>query len=83
MLVGVRKGILWSWSSLITSVISMVIWSVATRKSTLSLVQISALFDVVGAIAYFMGFVILGETITRIQWLGIILLVFAIYLINK
>jgi len=83
VLVGVKKGTLWPWSSLITSLISMLIWSIATRKTKLSLVQISALFDVVGAVAYFVGFVLFGEIITLTQWMGISLLIFSLYLINR
>jgi drug/metabolite transporter (DMT)-like permease len=83
VLVGVKKGILWPWSSIFTSMISMFIWSLATRKTSLSLVQISALFDVVGAVAYFVGFALMGETITLIQWIGIFLLIFSLHLINR
>lgn len=61
----------------------MLIWSYATRKTTLPLVHISALFDVVGAMAYFIGFALMGETITLVQWTGISLLVFSLYLINR
>jgi drug/metabolite transporter (DMT)-like permease len=83
VLAGVRKQTLPAWSSVVTSVISMLIWSLATRKSKLTLVQISALFDVVGALAYFAGFVIIGETVTGVQCIGIILMVFSIFLINS
>jgi len=79
----VRSKTLPSWSTLFSSVVSMMIWSLAVKRSTLSLVQLSALFDVVGCLAYFTGYVLCGESVTSIQWVGIFLMIFAIYLINS
>ena len=83
VIMGVKKGNLPGWSTFVTSIVSMVIWSMAVRKSKLPMVELSALFDVVGALAYFIGFALYGEKISPIQWTGISLLVFSIYLINK
>ena len=83
VLVAVRKGALPGWATFATSIVSMIIWSLAVRKSKMPLVELSALFDVVGALAYFVGFALFGEKITLIQWTGISLLVFSLYLINK
>lgn len=83
VLMGVKKGSLPGWATFATSMISMAMWSIAVRKSKLPMVELSALFDVVGALAYFVGFALYGEKITIIQWCGISLLVFSLYLINK
>lgn len=83
VLMAVKKGTLPGWATFITSMISMAIWSAAVRKSKLPMVELSALFDVVGALAYFIGFALYGERISPIQWTGISLLVFSLYLINK
>jgi drug/metabolite transporter (DMT)-like permease len=61
----------------------MFIWASAIKNSKLSPVHLSALFDVIGALAYFIGFAIFGEKISPIQWVGIVLMVFSIHLINK
>lgn len=83
VLMGVKKGTLPGWATFVTSMVCMAVWSIAVRKSKLPMVELSALFDVVGALAYFIGFAIYGEKITMIQWTGISLLVFSLYLINK
>jgi drug/metabolite transporter (DMT)-like permease len=83
VIIGIKKEILPGWTTFVTSFISMVIWSMAIRKSKLPAVELSALFDVVGALAYFIGFALCGERITPIQWTGISMLVFSLYLINK
>lgn len=71
------------WLTFIPSMIGMVLWTVAVRKSKLPVVELSALYDVLGALAYFIGFAMYGEKITPIQWTGISLLTFSLYLINK
>lgn len=83
VLVCVKKETLPGWTTFIASVGSMVIWSLAVRKTRLPLVELSALFDVVGALAYFVGFAFYGEKISPVQWTGILLMVFSLYLINK
>jgi drug/metabolite transporter (DMT)-like permease len=81
--VEVRKEHIPGWSSIITSTLGMFIWAYVVRNSCLGLVKLSALYDILGALAYFLGFVIYGESISNIQWVGISLMVFSIYLINS
>lgn len=81
--VEIRKEHLPAWATAITSVLGMIIWSYVVKHSVLSLVKLSALYDVVGALAYFVGFVIYGEHINSTQWCGILLMVFSIFLINN
>jgi drug/metabolite transporter (DMT)-like permease len=71
------------WSTMVTSMINMTIWTWVTKHSKMPLVNLSALYDVVGALAYFVGFAIYGEVITTIQWVGIFLMIFSLYLINS
>lgn len=79
----VSKKTLPSWATIFTSLVGMVIWSLAVRKSTWSLVRLSAMFDIVGCLSYFVGFTICGEVVTSTQWVGILLMTVSIYLINK
>lgn len=81
--VEVRKESLPAWFSIITSTLGMFVWAYVVRHSALGLVKLSALYDILGALAYFAGFVIYGENISNIQWVGISLMVFSIYLINS
>jgi drug/metabolite transporter (DMT)-like permease len=83
IIVAVKKESFPFWATYLASIASMITWNLAIRKTRLPLVELSALFDVVGALAYFVGFAFCGEKITVIQWLGISLLVFSLYIINK
>lgn len=83
ILMYVKKGVLPSWATLFTSLLGMIIWSLAVRRTKLSLIELSSVFDAVGALAYFFGFVMCGERINQTQIIGVCLLVFSIYLINK
>ena len=81
--VEVRKANIPAWCTIFTSSAGMAVWSYVTKNSNLPLVKLSALYDVVGALAYFFGFVLYGEQISPIQWVGISLLILAIYMINS
>ena len=83
IMVKIRNNSLPSWSSFISSVVGMVLWSLIIKKSKISSVELSALYDVLGALAYFFGFYFCGQKITLIQWTGIGVLLFSLYLINK
>jgi drug/metabolite transporter (DMT)-like permease len=81
--VRVRAGEL-AWPVLIlVGAVSHSIWAYANRYSTMNLVQLSAWFDVVVALSWFVGFWWFGkETITAVQWVGIALLCAGLFLIN-
>ena len=81
--VKVRKENWPVWTTTITSVGNMLVWTYVTKNSQLPLVNLSALYDVVGALAYFVGFAIFGEAISPIQWVGIFMMIFSLYLINS
>jgi drug/metabolite transporter (DMT)-like permease len=83
ILMYVKKGILPGWATLLTSLLGMLLWSLAVKRTQLTLIELSSIFDAVGALAYFLGFVLCGEKVNQFQILGICLLVFSIYLINK
>jgi drug/metabolite transporter (DMT)-like permease len=83
IMIKVRSNSVPPWATFIPSILGMVVWSVVVKKSKLPVVELSALYDVLGALAYFVGFAIYGEKITQIQWCGISLLAFSLYLINK
>ena len=83
VIICVKKEIFPFWMTFITSLASMIIWSLAVKKTKLPPVELSALFDVVGALAYFVGFAMYGEKITPTQWTGIIIMLFSLYLVNK
>lgn len=79
----VRSNSVPPWSSVLPSFIGMMLWAIIIRKSKIPSVELSALYDVLGALAYFLGFYLWGEKITAIQWTGIGILLFSLYLINK
>lgn len=83
VMIKIRSGSIPGWSTFIPSIIGMTVWSMVVRKSKLPVVELSALYDVLGAVAYFIGFALYGEKITNMQWCGISLLIFSLYLINK
>lgn len=71
------------WTPMVASILNMFVWAYVLKHSKMPLVNLSALYDVVGALAYFVGFVIFGETISPIQWVGIFMMIFSLYLINS
>jgi multidrug transporter EmrE-like cation transporter len=83
VMVEIRRENLPPWMTMIFSGLAMVLWSIAVKKSKMSVVHLSALYDAVGAVAYFVGFALYGEKITQTQFVGIGLLIFSLYIINK
>jgi drug/metabolite transporter (DMT)-like permease len=83
IMVKIRNNSVAPWSSFLPSLIGMVLWAIIIRKSRIPSVELSALYDVLGALAYFIGFYFCGEKITQIQWIGIGFLLFSLYLINR
>jgi drug/metabolite transporter (DMT)-like permease len=80
--VQVRAGAPW-WLPVLGGLASYVCWAGATKLTSTNLVVLSALFDVVVALAWFAGFVWFGgERISTPQWFGIALLCAGLVLIN-
>jgi drug/metabolite transporter (DMT)-like permease len=83
IMIKIRSNNIPGWATFIPSFAGMVLWSLVVKRSKLPVVELSALYDVLGAVAYFVGFALYGEKITPIQWCGISTLLFSLYLINK
>lgn len=83
IMVKIRNNTAAPWSSFIPSLMGMILWAMIIRRSKIPSVELSALYDVLGALAYFIGFYFCGEKITQIQWVGIGFLLFSLYLINR
>ena len=69
-------------STFIVGIATMILWSALVRYTHLSLVALSAWFDVATALGYFFGYALWGVTITPVQWLGILFLVVGLILVN-
>lgn len=79
----VRQGHPW-WLTLIAGVASYSCWALALRTTTWSLVVVSAVFDVLVAVSWFVGFWLIGkQPIYPVQWLGIALLCAGLALVNR
>ena len=61
---------------------TMIVWMMIVRYTQMSLVAASAWYDVTTAIGYFVGFAVFGEHINAAHWLGIVLLVVGLFLVN-
>lgn len=80
--VQVRSGWPW-WLPVLAGLGSYTVWSATTKLTTTNLVVLSAWFDVVVCLAWFVGFWLLGrESISAVQWVGIMFLAVGLGLIN-
>jgi multidrug transporter EmrE-like cation transporter len=71
------------WSAMyITTFLSSSVWIYLTRVSSLSLVWASCLYDVVYCLAFFLGFLLLGERVSWIQAVGVVLLLAGMSLVS-
>lgn len=70
------------WYALISGFVNTVLWVVLLRYSSKTLIGLSAWFDVVMTMGYFLGFIMLGQTVTMLQLFGIVLLTAGMYFIN-
>lgn len=79
----VKQGHPW-WLALIAGVASYSVWALALRVSTWNVVFLSAVFDVLVAVSWFVGFWLIGkQPISLVQWAGIALLCAGLALINR
>jgi len=67
----------------LASIFPGIIWTLMIKKTNSSLAMIGVLFDVIYALGYFLTFIILGEKINNIQFLGAIFAIIGIILLNK
>lgn len=65
----------------ISGLINTSLWIAILRYST-NLLVLSAWFDVACAAGYFAGFICLGQPVSMLQIVGMILLIAGLYLIN-
>ncbi len=78
-----RETLPW-WAPVIGGVFTHFCWACSVRVSALSLVTLSAIFDVVVAVGFFLGFWWFGqEHISPVQLAGIALLCAGLILINR
>ena len=80
--VQIRSGNFAASTALISGVTTMVVWMLLVRNAKMPLVTASAWYDVTQALGYFVGFMICGEHISSTQWLGILLLLIGLALVN-
>jgi len=70
------------WYGLLSGLINTSLWIFILKYSRINLIGLSAWFDAVTAFGYFVGFIILGQPVTFIQIVGMILLILGLVLIN-
>lgn len=71
------------WSSAIFSIAMMIGGIVMLQYSTLPLIKQSSIITLTSRFGYLIGLVLMGEVITSIQWIGIVIMLFGSYLTNK
>lgn len=76
-----NSGLFWGYAFLLGNVHTL-LWFIILKYSTKSSITIAAWFDVVVALGYFLGFILMGNHINNVQVLGIILLLVGLMLIN-
>jgi drug/metabolite transporter (DMT)-like permease len=71
------------WSVMyVTAFLSSSVWIYLARFSSMPLVWASCLYDVVYCLAFFLGFLLLGERVSWIQGVGLVLLVLGLGLVS-
>lgn len=65
-----------------SGILTMLVWMFTVRYTQLTLVAASACYDVATAMGYFVGFALCGQHISIVQWVGVVLLMVGLLLIN-
>lgn len=66
----------------ISGFFNTLLWILLIKNSKSTLITLSAWFDVIAALGYFTGFILMGNSINYIQIIGISFLLIGLYLIN-
>jgi hypothetical protein len=65
-----------------SGILTMLVWMYTVRCTQLTLVAASACYDVATALGYFAGFALCEQHISWMQWVGVMLLMTGLLLIN-
>ena len=78
---GINHGkIGWYWAMVIAAA-SGAVWGWISRHPV-SLVYASIVYDVVYALAYVIGLALLGDKVTPVQWLGVLVSILGVLLVG-
>jgi drug/metabolite transporter (DMT)-like permease len=78
----VRSNHLPALATAASGISTMLVWMLLVRYTRMSLVVASAWYDVATALGYFVGFACFGEQLSPMQWLGVVLLMIGLFIIN-
>lgn len=78
----ILKGDIHFAFSFFSGLINTGLWLCILKYSRNSLIGISAWFDAISAFGYFFGFMMLGQSASITQIIGMILLIIGLFLIN-
>lgn len=78
----INSGDLPWYIAILPSVVSGGVWGVFVRHKGINLSYASALFDVVYTASYVLGFILLGDRLTPVQFLGFLISSFGIALMS-
>lgn len=76
-----RDAIIPMYYTCISGIVMTIAWMILAKQTKINIVVMSAWVDVAAAMGYFVGFAIMGESISLIQWAGITLLLLGLLLI--
>lgn len=82
MCIKVQQGMLAAPYTFAAGIITMILWYALVKYSNISLVRVSAWYDVSTTLGYFSGYAMWGLTVSPLQWLGVFLLITGLILVN-